>query len=60
MLMQADFIMSQCELMMANQGNTLMPIERSLLDRCIGLVYREYLKDPKRRRCRCWAISTGR
>ena len=47
MLMQADFIMSQCELMMANQGNTLMPIERSLLDRCIGLVYREYLKEPK-------------
>ena len=46
MLMQADFIMSLCELMIASQGNPLRPIERSLIDRCISLVYREYLKDP--------------
>lgn len=27
MLMQADFLLSQCELMMASYGNPLMPIE---------------------------------
>ena len=32
MLMQADFIMSLCELMIASQGNPLRPIERSFLD----------------------------
>ena len=47
MLMQADFLLSQCELMMASYGNPLMPIEKSLIDRCISLVYRDYLKNPK-------------
>lgn len=46
MLMQADFLLSQCELMMASYGNPLMPIEKSLIDRCISLVYRDYLKRP--------------
>lgn len=46
MLMQADFLLSQCELMMASYGNPLMPIEKSLIDRCISLVYRDYLKNP--------------
>ena len=44
MLRQADFLLSQCELMMASYGNPLMPIEKSLIDRCISLVYRDYLK----------------
>ena len=35
MLMQADFLLSQCELMMASYGNPLMPIEKSLIDRWI-------------------------
>ena len=47
MLMQADFLLSQCELMMASYGNPLMPIEKSLIDRCISLVYRDYLKNPR-------------
>lgn len=28
-------------------GNPLMPIEKSLIDRCISLVYRDYLKNPR-------------
>ena len=35
------------ELMMASYGNPLMPIEKSLIDRCISLVYRDYLKNPR-------------
>ena len=34
-------------MMMASYGNPLMPIEKSLIDRCISLVYRDYLKNPK-------------
>ena len=33
--------------MMASYGNPLMPIEKSLIDRCISLVYRDYLKNPR-------------
>lgn len=46
LLMQADFLLSQCELMMAAGGETLRPVERSVLDRCIRLVYRDYIQSP--------------
>ena len=47
LLMKADFIMSFCELILSTSHGGLKPIEKSVIDRCIPQIYREYLKDPK-------------
>ena len=47
LLMKADFIMSFCELILSASHGGLKPIEKSVIDRCIPKIYREYLKDPK-------------
>ena len=47
LLMKADFIMSFCELILSASQGGLKPIEKSVIDRCIPKVYREYLKDPR-------------
>ena len=46
LLMKADFIMSFCELILSASHGGLKPIEKSVIDRCIPKIYREYLKDP--------------
>lgn len=46
LLMKADFIMSFCELILSASQGGLKPIEKSVIDRCIPKVYREYLKNP--------------
>ena len=47
LLMKADFIMSFCELILSASHGGLKPIEKSVIDRCIPKIYREYLKRPK-------------
>lgn len=46
LLMKADFIMSFCELILSASQGGLKPIEKSVIDRCIPKVYREYIKNP--------------
>lgn len=47
LLMKADFIMSFCELILSASHGGLKPIEKSVIDRCIPKIYREYLKNPR-------------
>ena len=47
LLMKADFIMSFCELILSASHGGVKPIEKSVIDRCIPKIYREYLKDPR-------------
>lgn len=46
LLIKADFIMSFCELILSASQRGLKPIEKSVIDRCIPPIYRNYLKNP--------------
>ena len=39
--------MSFCELILSASHGGLKPIEKSVIDRCIPKIYREYLKNPR-------------
>ena len=41
-----DFILSLCELIVGGKEG-LQPVEKTVIDRCVRLVYRDYLADPK-------------
>ncbi len=43
--LKADFILSLCELIVGGK-NGLEPVEKTIIDRCVRLVYREYLQNP--------------
>ena len=43
--LKSDFILSLCELIVASKDG-LQPVEKTVIDRCTRLVYREYLADP--------------
>ncbi len=43
--LKADFILSLCELIVGGK-NGLEPVEKTIIDRCVRLVYQEYLADP--------------
>lgn len=43
--LKADFIISLCELILGGKRG-LEPIEITLIDRCVRLVYQDYLADP--------------
>lgn len=43
--LKADFILSLCELIVGGKEG-LQPVEKTIIDRCVRLVYREYLNDP--------------
>lgn len=43
--LKADFILSLCELIIGSKEG-LQPVEKTIIDRCVRLVYREYLQDP--------------
>lgn len=45
--LKSDFILSLCELIVAGK-NGLEPVEKTIIDRCVRLVYQEYLQDPKK------------
>ena len=44
--LKSDFILSLCELIVAGKDG-LQPVEKTIIDRCVRLVYRDYLNDPK-------------
>ena len=44
--LKADFILSLCELIVGNKDG-LAPVEKTIIDRCVRLVYQKYLNDPK-------------
>ena len=43
--LKSDFILSLCELIIGGKEG-LQPVERTIIDRCTRLVYRDYLADP--------------
>ena len=43
--LKADFILSLCELIVGGK-NGLEPIEKTIIDRCVRMVYRDYLANP--------------
>ncbi len=43
--LKSDFILSMCELIVGGK-NGLEPIEKTIIDRCVRLVYRDYLANP--------------
>ena len=43
--LKSDFILSLCELVMGGREG-LQPVEKTVIDRCVRLVYRDYLQNP--------------
>ena len=43
--LKSDFILSLCELIVGGKEG-LQPVEKTIIDRCVRLVYREYLANP--------------
>jgi Type IV secretory pathway, VirB4 components len=43
--LKSDFILSMCELVVGGKEG-LAPAEKTIIDRCVRLVYRDYLSDP--------------
>jgi type IV secretory pathway VirB4 component len=43
--LKSDFILSLCELIVGGKEG-LTPVEKSIIDRCVRLVYADYLADP--------------
>ncbi|WP_041225739.1 ATP-binding protein [Dehalobacter sp. CF] len=43
--LKSDFILSLCELIVGGKEG-LMPVEKSIIDRCVRLIYADYLSDP--------------
>ena len=44
--LKSDFVLSLCELIVGGKDG-LQPVEKTIIDRCVRLIYREYLNDPK-------------
>ena len=43
--LKADFILSLCELIVGNKDG-LRPVEKTVIDRCIRLIYQKYFENP--------------
>lgn len=43
--LKSDFILSLCELVVGGKEG-LQPVEKSIIDRCVRLIYADYLADP--------------
>ena len=43
--LKSDFILSLCELIVGGKDG-LQPVEKTIIDRCVRLVYRDFLNDP--------------
>ena len=43
--LKADFILSLCELVVGGKEG-LLPVEKTVIDRCVHLIYRRYFADP--------------
>ena len=44
--LKSDFILSLCELVVGGREG-LQPIEKTVIDRCVRLIYQPYLNDPR-------------
>ena len=44
--MKSDFILSLCELIVGGKEG-LQPVQKTIIDRCVRLVYHDYLNDPQ-------------
>ena len=44
--LKSDFILSLCELIVGGKDG-LQPVEKTIIVRCVRMVYRDYLNDPK-------------
>ena len=44
--LKSDFILSLCELIVGGKEG-LQPVQKTLIDRCVRLVYQDYLNDPR-------------
>ncbi|MCD8099396.1 MAG: ATP-binding protein [Oscillospiraceae bacterium] len=44
--LKSDFILSLCELIVGGKEG-LQPVEKTVIDRCVRTVYRDYLADPR-------------
>ena len=44
--LKSDFILSLCELIVGGKDG-LQPVEKTIIDRCVRMVYRDHLNDPK-------------
>ena len=46
--LKADFILSLCELVVGGKEG-LQPVEKTVIDRCVHVVYRKYFENPPRK-----------
>ena len=44
--LKSDFILSLCELIVGGKDG-LAPVEKTIIDRCVRLVYQQYMNDPR-------------
>ncbi|MDO5716061.1 MAG: conjugal transfer protein TraE, partial [Tissierellia bacterium] len=44
--LKSDFVLSLCELIVGGKHG-LEPVEKTIIDRCVRLVYQDYLQDPR-------------
>ncbi|MDD3228225.1 MAG: ATP-binding protein [Oscillospiraceae bacterium] len=44
--LKSDFILSLCELIVGGKDG-LAPVEKTIIDRCVRMIYRNYLNDPR-------------
>ncbi len=44
--LKSDFILSLCELIIGGKEG-LLPVQKTIIDRCVRMVYQDYLNDPK-------------
>ena len=44
--LKSDFILSLCELIVGGKDG-LKPVEKTIIDRCVRMVYRKYLSNPR-------------
>ena len=44
--LKSDFILSLCELIVGGKDG-LKPVDKTIIDRCVRMVYRKYLSDPR-------------
>ena len=45
-ILKSDFILSLCELIVGGKDG-LQPVQKTIIDRCVRLVYQDYLNDPR-------------
>ena len=44
--LKVDFLLSFCDIVVGSKDG-LQPVEKTVIDRCVRLVYRDYLADPR-------------